>query len=73
MPAFISKTQILNIGGAADVNFGDAAWISPKAAINSSNGVSGGNIAGFNLDNNFYSVNNALNESVVDQEIDKNK
>ncbi|MBS4172247.1 spore germination protein [Bacillus sp. FJAT-49736] len=73
MPAFLTSTQILNIGGTADVIFGDAAWLSPKSVLKSSNGVSGGNVAAINLENNLYNLNNALNKSVVDQEIKENK
>ncbi|MGV3465699.1 MAG: spore germination protein [Heyndrickxia sp.] len=73
MPAFISNTQILNIGGTADVNFGDARWVSPKSVSNDTFGVGGGNLAGYNVDNNFMNINNAVNKSIFDQEIKGNK
>ena len=73
MPAFISKTQILNIGGTADVVFGDTAWLSPKEALKDTNGISGGNVATINVENNLYNLNNVLNTSEVDQEITGNK
>jgi len=73
MPAFISNTQILNIGGTADVNFGDSAWLSPKLVAKETFGVTGGNLAGYNVDNNFMNINNAVNKSIIDQEIGRNK
>ncbi|KQL54889.1 hypothetical protein AN964_16175 [Heyndrickxia shackletonii] len=73
MPAFLSKAQILNIGGTADVHFGDTKWLSPKEATNNTNGVSGGNIASLNINNNLLSLNKTLNSSIADQEIEGNK
>lgn len=72
MPAFIRNTQILNIGGTADVNFGDTEWLSPKIVVKDTFGANGGNMAGYNVDNNLVNINNAVNKSVLDQEISRN-
>lgn len=72
MPAFLGATQIMNIGGTANVHFGDLAWLSPKTATKAATGGSGGATAAFNITTNFVSINNALNTSVVDQTITAN-
>jgi len=72
LPAFLGATQIMNIGGTANVHFGDLAWLSPKSATKEAIGGSGGTTAAFNISTNIVSVNNALNTSVVDQTITAN-
>lgn len=67
MPAFLGTLQILDIGGGANVQFGDLAWLSPKAATKAATGGSGGDTAAFNIQNNLISINNALDTSVIDQ------
>lgn len=67
MPAFLGTLQILDIGGTANVQFGDLAWLSPKSTLKVATGGSGGSTAAFNIDNNLININNALDTSIVDQ------
>ncbi|MBS4172245.1 spore germination protein [Bacillus sp. FJAT-49736] len=67
MPAFLGTLQILDIAGAANVQFGDLAWLSPKSTLKEAVGGSGGATAAFNVHNNVISVNNALETSVIEQ------
>ncbi|PKR86817.1 spore germination protein [Heyndrickxia camelliae] len=69
MPAFLGTLQILDIGGTANVQFGDLAWLSPKSTLKEAIGGSGGTTAAFNIHTNAISINNALDTSVVEQPI----
>ncbi|PKR86725.1 spore germination protein [Heyndrickxia camelliae] len=66
MPAIIGPLQIVNMGGGV-MQFGDSAFTSPKTSTKVSSGAGAFTTAGIVLNNNFLSLNNTFNYSLVDQ------
>jgi spore germination protein PF len=66
MPAIIGPVQIINVGGGI-VQFGDAAWISPKSASKTFAGSGGFNTGGFIVTNSGLSNTNVLDTNLIDQ------
>lgn len=71
MPAIIGPVQIINIGGGV-VQFGDALYISPKAATKTFAGSGGFNTGGLVITNNGLSGTNVLDTNLVDLPIVSN-
>lgn len=66
MPAVVGPIQILSVGGGV-VQFGDAAWISPKSSSKTFAGSGGFNTGNFIVTNTALSGTNVLDANLIDQ------
>lgn len=71
MPAIIGPVQIVSVSGGV-VQFGDTAWVSPKASTKTYAGSGTFNTGGFIITNNGLSGTNVLDTNLVDQPISGN-
>lgn len=68
MPAIIGPVQIVNVSGGV-VQFGDAAFISPKNSSKSFVGSGSLNTGGIIVTNNGLSSTGVLDANLIDQPI----
>lgn len=66
MPAIVGPVQIVTVSGGI-VQFGDAAWISPKSSSKTFAGSGGFNTGGFIIANSGLSGTNVLDTNLIDQ------
>jgi spore germination protein PF len=66
MPALVGPIQIVSVGGGV-VQFGDAAWLSPKTSSKTYAGSGGFNTGNFIVANNVVSGTNVLDANLIDQ------
>ncbi|MDP4161997.1 MAG: spore germination protein [Bacillota bacterium] len=71
MPAIIGPVQIVNVSGGV-VQFGDAAFISPKNSTKSFTGSGSFNTGGIIVTNNGLSSTGTLDANLIDQPISGN-
>lgn len=66
MPAIIGPVQIVNVGGGV-VQFGDAAFVSPKSSAKTFAGSGSINTGGFVVTNSGLSSTGVLDTNLIDQ------